>query len=77
MIIELEVVKAMDKKKLPNAGIFFMIAAMFLVLGFLVSRGFLAIGFIFLLIGLTSIGRPRIRFYDGEEADNDAERDSR
>jgi hypothetical protein len=66
-----------NKKKLPNAGVFFMIAAMFLVLGFLVSRGFLAIGFIFLLIGLTSIGRPRVRFYDGdgEEIENDAEED--
>lgn len=66
---------ATDKNKLPNAGVFFMMAAMFLVLGFLLSRGFLVIGFIFLLIGLTSISGPRVRLYDEEDekTENEAE----
>lgn len=53
-----------DKGKHSNAGYFFMIGAMFLVLGIVASRGFLAIGIIFFLIGLTSLGRPPMRLLD-------------
>ena len=63
-----------DKKLRSNVGIFFLIAAMFIVLGFLVSRGFLAIGFIFLIIGLASIGRPRVSFFDEGEGGEEGER---
>lgn len=67
----------MERKKLPNAGIFFMFAAMFLVLGFTISWGFLVIGVIFLLIGLISAGRSRAHFFDeeGEERENKVEQD--
>jgi hypothetical protein len=61
-------------KKHSNIGVFFMLGAMFLVLGMIANRGFLAIGITFIIIGLASIGRQRISFLDElEERIDDAD----
>jgi hypothetical protein len=64
-------------KKTPNSAIFFMIGAMFIVLGIIANRGFLVIGITFLVIGMVSIGRQGVHFLDEaderiDEADHEA-----
>lgn len=65
---------AAEKKGRSNTGILLMLAVMFLVMGFILSRGFLALGFIFLIITLTSIGRRRAHDFaagdQGEEGES-------
>jgi flagellar biogenesis protein FliO len=67
-------------KKPPNSAIFFMIGAMFIVLGIVANRGFLVIGITFLVIGMVSIGRQSVHFLEEaeeriDEADDEAPMD--
>jgi hypothetical protein len=72
------------QRKRSNVGVFFMLGAMFLVLGLVASRGFLAIGFTFLIIALASIGRPPMHLLDDleervdrQESENAGDREQR
>lgn len=50
-----------------------MLAVMFIVLGMIASRGFLVIGITFLVLGMVSIGRQRVSYFDELERRINAE----
>lgn len=60
-------------KKPSNTEILFMLAVMFIVLGMIASRGFLVIGITFLVLGMVSIGRQRVSYFDELERRINAE----